>query len=201
MKSSTGELLDLHAEANAEPQRSGFTGALELYDELINFLGLSPETQQQAASPHETTGAITHPEPVAPPPSAQTLASDTASQASQHAPRNQPAVSSDETHTAKAVANSGALSQSEDVIRITGSLAGFVASKTSGSAMILCGDCGNSSDNGEMFCMHCGGLLDEPAASAEPVISSVAGLCDDCGAMVESDEIFCPSCGTVRASA
>jgi uncharacterized membrane protein YvbJ len=67
--------------------------------------------------------------------------------------------------------------------------------------MIVCGDCGNPSDSGEMFCIHCGGLLDEPAASVEPDILSVAGLCDDCGAMVESDEIFCPSCGSVMANA
>jgi hypothetical protein len=200
MKSSTGELLDLHAEANAEPQRTGFTGALELYDELINFLGLSPETQQAARS-RETTGAASHPEPVAPPPSAQTPAAETASQANPPAPANQPAVASEETYTAKSSANSGALSQSEDVIRITGALAGFVASKSAGSAMILCGDCGNPSDSGEMFCIHCGGLLDEPAAPVEPDTLSVAGLCDDCGAMVESDEIFCPSCGSVMANA
>ena len=202
MKSSTGELLHLRAEANAEPQRSGFTGALELYDELINFLGLSPRTPQPAVSHSETTSATSHPEPVAPPPSAPTTnsASETASQASLPIATDQP-VASSETHTAKAAANSGALSYSEDVIRITGSLAGFVASKTAGSTMIVCGDCGNSSDSGEMFCIHCGGLLEEPAASAEPVTSSVAGLCDDCGAMIESDEIFCPSCGSVMANA
>ncbi|MEN3334285.1 MAG: Double zinc ribbon [Blastocatellia bacterium] len=201
MKSSTGELLDLRAEANAEPPRSGFTGALELYDELINFLGLSPETQSAAKS-RETTDVVSHPEPVAPPPSAPTLAAETASQANPHAPANQPAVVSEETYTAKSSANSGALSQSEDVIRITGALAGFVASKTAGSAMIRCGDCGNPSDSGEMFCIHCGGLLDEPAAaSVELEILSVAGLCDDCGAMIESDEIFCPSCGSVMAGA
>jgi hypothetical protein len=204
MKSPTGELLHLHAEADAGPERSGFTGALELYDELINFLGLSPDTQQQAARPHKTTGAVALPEPVAPPPSAQLIsaASETAAPASSPAPADQPAAGSSEaTQPAKAAANSGALPPSEDVIKITGALAGFVASKTAGSAIIVCGDCGNPSDNGEMFCIHCGGLLDEPAASDEPAIATVAGLCDDCGAMVESDEIFCPSCGSVMANA
>ena len=200
MKSSTGELLDLPVEANAAPPRSGFTGALELYDELINFLGLSSGTQQ-AARPRETTGAVSHTEPVASPPSAPPLAAETASQANPHAPDDRPAVASEETYMVKPSANSGALSQSEDVIRITGALAGFVASKTAGSAMILCGDCGTPSDSGEMFCIHCGGLLDEPAASVGPDTPPVAGLCDDCGAMIESDEIFCPSCGSVMASA
>jgi hypothetical protein len=199
MKSPTGELLHLRAEANAEPQRSGFTGALELYDELINFLGLSPEKPQPAVSHPETTSATSSPEPVAPPPSAPTTNSDaeTASQASP--PTANQLLASDDPHTTKAAANSGALSYSEDVIRITGALAGFVASKAAGSTMVVCGDCGNPSDSGEMFCIHCGGLLDEPAASVE--ILSVAGLCDDCGAMVESDEIFCPSCGSVMANA
>lgn len=87
----------------------------------------------------------------------------------------------------------GALAESEDVIRITGALTGFVTSR---SAAAVCGDCGNVSDGGEMFCIHCGGVF-ETAASAE----ALAGLCDDCGATVETDEIFCPSCGSVMATA
>jgi Double zinc ribbon len=203
MKTPTGELLHLRAEANAEPTHTGFTGALELYDELINFLGLSPIAVQQTTSPQDPTNAITPPEPVAPPP-AQTasVTDETASQARPPAPVDQPAVvSSEASQPAKAVANSGALSQTEDVIRITGALAGFVASRTVDSAMILCGDCGKPSDSSEMFCIHCSGLLEEPAARAEPATLCVAGFCDDCGAMVESDEIFCLSCGSVMANA
>src|ERR1043165_9503791 len=93
MKSSTCELLDLPVEANAAPPRPGFTGALELYDELINFLGLSSGTQQ-AASARETTGAVPPPDPAAPPPSAPTLTAETASQANSRAPADQPAVAS-----------------------------------------------------------------------------------------------------------
>ena len=40
MKSSTGELLDMH-EGEGPQEHRGYTGALELYDELINFLGLA----------------------------------------------------------------------------------------------------------------------------------------------------------------
>jgi len=203
MKTPTGELLHLRADANVEPGHSGYTGALELYDELINFLGLSTDTYQRAASPYDPANAITPSEPVAPP-SAQMsdITEETASQARPRPPVDQPAaVSSEAPQPARAAANSGALSQSEDVIRITGSLAGFVASRTADSAMILCSDCGKPSDSGEMFCIHCSGLLEEPAASAEPAALPVAGLCDDCGATVESDEIFCLSCGSVMANA
>ena len=197
MKSSTADLLDLHVEAKAEPPRSGFTGALELYDELINFLGLTPETQPQAAAPRETTDATTA-EPAAPPAETAAITSEPDVMASQAAPPDQAAgVAVEET----VAANSGALSNSEDVIRITGMLTGAVAAKTADSVMVACGDCGEASDSGEMFCIHCGGLLEEPASRAEAVTPSAAEFCDDCGAMVERDEIFCPSCGSVMANA
>ena len=203
MKSPSGELLHLRDEAKAETGHSGFTGALELYDELINFLGLSFENQHQAASEQAGAGTTTNAEPPAPAPPAQTVTprAETAMLGSLPASSDQPAaVSSEEAQPAPESPNRNALSQSEDVIRVTGSFARLVASQTAGSAMIVCGDCGNHSDSGEMFCIHCGGLLEEPAANAEVAVA-LGGLCDDCGAMVESDEIFCPSCGTVMANA
>jgi RNA polymerase subunit RPABC4/transcription elongation factor Spt4 len=151
MKSPTDELLDLCPELDAEPPRSGFTGGLDLYDELIHFAVPSSD----------------EPPPMSEPPSV------------------------------KPTADSGPLSQTGDVIRITGPLAGLVASRT---AMVVCGDCGNSTNSSEMFCNHCGGLLDAATASAEAAFT-LASLCDDCGAVVESDEIFCPSCGSVMANA
>ncbi len=172
MKSSTGELLDLHIETSAEPPRSGFTGALELYDELINFLGLTPETSSQVAAPTHQT----RPDEIA-------------------------TVAAEETTETNAAANSGALANSEDVIKVTGMLSSVAPAKAADTARLACGDCGQDSDSGEMFCIHCGGLLEEPAARAEAVTPSAAEYCDDCGAAVERDEIFCPSCGSVRASA
>ena len=193
MKSPTGELLHLHDEASDESKRSDYSGALELYDELINFLGLSPEGQPPAAP--QATETLT---PAAPLLTVQTaiIQTETAPAINRPLPLPQPASApSGETPPA----HSGGLSPSEDVIRVTGTLVDFVAAKTLGSAMIVCTDCGNASDSGEMFCIHCGGLLEGPAAglAARPG----AGLCDDCGAMVESDEIFCPSCGSVMAIA
>ena len=197
MKSPTGELLRLHDEASAKPERSGFTGALELYDELINFLGLSPEGQPLTA-PTQARETLASAEPVAP-----LLATLTATTLPDRpAPLPQPAnLASEETSPAKWATNSDALSQSEDVIRVTGTLVDFIAAKTLGSATIVCTDCGNASDSGEMFCIHCGGLLEEPAAEVGPAMRPGSGPCDDCGALVESDEIFCPSCGSVIASA
>jgi hypothetical protein len=167
MKSPTDELLDLCPELNAESPRSGFTGGFDLYDELIGFTAPPPDAPSQAAGPDEAEGALLRP------------------------------AAAPSTDVAKAASDSGALSQSEDVIRVTGALAGFVASRMA-AATGVCGDCGNSSDGGEMFCIHCGGLLD--ASSAEAAVA-LAGPCDDCGAVVESDEIFCPSCGSVMATA
>ena len=186
MKSPTGEPLHLCAEANAEHQPSGFTGGLDLYDELIDFLGPSPEPQT-AVDHSETPCAITTPpastfDVVIEPP----------------APASPPVVVAREATVP--VADSGALPQSGDVIKITGPLNGFAVAKRAGSAIVVCADCGQSSNSDELFCIHCGGLLEQMAVSAETAFT-LAALCEDCGAMVENDEIFCPACGAVMTTA
>jgi RNA polymerase subunit RPABC4/transcription elongation factor Spt4 len=186
MKSPTGELLHRRAEANTDRQPSGFTGGLDLYDELIDFLGSSPEPQQ-AIGHLETSCAIT-----TPPASMPGIVSEPTAPASPLV-----AVSS---RTTVSVTNSGALPQSGDVIKITGPLVGFGPAKNAASAIIVCGDCGQVSDSDELFCIHCGGLLEQAAASAETAFA-LAGLCDDCGAMIEGDDIFCPTCGAVMTTA
>ena len=168
MKSPTDDLLDLCEELNVEP-RSGFTGGLDLYDDLIDF-GISSAEPATDNSTELDAPTI------------------------QHATTEQARMS--EPSSMKP-ADSGPLSHTGDVIRITGTLTGIVASRT---VAVVCGDCGNRTDGGEMFCNHCGGLLDAAAASADAAVT-LASLCDDCGGMVESDEIFCPSCGTVMATA
>ena len=150
MKSPTDELLDLCPELDAESPRPGFTGGLDLYDELVHFAVPSSDEQALMSEPFSI----------------------------------------------KPAADSGPLSQTGDVIRITGPLSGLAASSR---AMIICGDCGNSTNGDEMFCNYCGGLLDAP--TSDEAVFTLASRCDDCGAVVESDEIFCPSCGSVMASA
>ncbi|HKP12418.1 MAG TPA: zinc ribbon domain-containing protein [Blastocatellia bacterium] len=179
MKSPTDELLDLCPELNEEPTRPGFTDGLDLYDGLIDFVAPSSDPMP---SSEQVNGVA----------SERNAPADSRA-ASDHA-------SAVETDSAKAAADSGALSHSEDVIRITGALTGFFVSRTADATTAICGDCGNLSDGGEMFCIHCGGLL-EAAANAESASIVSAGLCDECGGRVESDEIFCPSCGSVMAMA
>lgn len=171
MKSPTDELLDLSFDMDTEPPRSGFTGGLDLYSELIDFAGPAPMAEQVAGNPYEH-GA----------PAIQPAATE-------------PAWKRDPS-SAKPAADSGPLPHAGDVIRITGPLAGLGRM----AAMMVCGDCGNQTPGGEMFCVHCGGLTDAEAANAEAAVA-LANLCDDCGGMVESDEIFCPSCGSVMATA
>ena len=172
MKSSTDELLDLSFDMDTEPPRTGFTGGLDLYGEMMDFAP-SPLAEQAVGKTYE------HNAP-----------------AIQHAPTE--AAGPGNPSSAKPAADSGPLPHTGDVIRITGPLAGF--GRMAAAAMIACGDCGNQTPGGEMFCIHCGGLIEAEAANAEAAVTP-ANLCEDCGGAVESDEIFCPSCGTVMATA
>jgi hypothetical protein len=284
MKSSTGELLD-RREGKAQQEHTGYTGALELYDELINFLGLAgvkrptaspqpevvsntpvepdapssatqlidlamelglPIDQPVAATNQEThpvmaltaSGALNQPVhsgPLAQPMQSGALAQSKSSgalipsapsgplmQSAPGGPLTQAAHSGSPVHSLPGGSltqstHSGALTQSmpedtpapsvagslpaqsDDIIRVTGSLAGFLTERNLISATVTCGECGHSSNSGEMFCIHCGGLLEEAAVPAEVAIA-LAGFCEDCGAAVESDEIFCPSCGSVMTA-
>ncbi|MFL6216635.1 MAG: double zinc ribbon domain-containing protein [Blastocatellia bacterium] len=175
MNSPTDELLDLCADMDAEPLRPGFTGGLDLYDELIHFVAPSHPSE------HATGNDSEHDAPA--------IQRGTTEQAPMSEP---PAMIP--------AADTGPLSHSGDVIRITGALVGFSNSRAAMAAMIVCGDCGNHTDDGEMFCIHCGSLIEAVAASAEAALT-LASLCDDCGTVIESDEIFCPSCGAVMATA
>jgi len=83
-----------------------------------------------------------------------------------------------------------------EILRVTGPLPSLSTKQAAASVLSVCPECGSSADTEEMFCITCGGLLEEAPAAAKAVLS-----CDDCGSIVESDEIFCPSCGSVMSSA
>ena len=172
MKSPTDELLDLSLDMDTEPPRSGFTGGLDLYSELIDFS--SPMAEQATGNTYE------HAEPAVQP------------AATEQAWMRDPS-------SAKPATDGGPLPHAGDVIRITGPLAGF-GGMAAAAAMMVCGDCGNQTPISEMFCIHCGGLIEAETANAEAAVT-LANLCGDCGGTVESDEIFCPGCGTVMATA
>lgn len=100
--------------------------------------------------------------------------------------------------------------QLAEILRVTGPLPGLPAKRDTNSVLLVCAECGSAADNGEMFCIDCGGLLEEAAAPSmlleddlfsceETAAPSTPLSCDDCGSMVASDEIFCPSCGSVMS--
>ena len=77
--------------------------------------------------------------------------------------------------------------QLADILRVTGQLADFSTFHASTS---ICGDCGSLASSEDLFCITCGGPLEEEV-EGEASLS-----CGDCGETIVSDEIFCPSCGS-----
>ena len=86
---------------------------------------------------------------------------------------------------------------SDDVIAVSGYFTNY---RSAGSQLMVCVDCGCSAESDEVFCIRCGGPLEEQGTSGVEA-ASPARLCADCGEMVEADEIICPSCGSVMADA
>jgi RNA polymerase subunit RPABC4/transcription elongation factor Spt4 len=82
------------------------------------------------------------------------------------------------------------------LLRVTGPLVALGSTMYAASSLLVCRDCRSQSSSEDMFCVVCGGLLDE-ADSSEAAVENVAqGLtCNDCEYLIEEDEIFCPSCG------
>lgn len=76
--------------------------------------------------------------------------------------------------------------QLAEILRVTGQLAD---PSTRPDSLTVCTDCGSSADSEDVFCINCGGSLEE--VERAPSLS-----CGDCDAMIVSDEIFCPSCGS-----
>jgi len=90
--------------------------------------------------------------------------------------------------------NDSADFQLAEILRVTGSLANFPTKQAVASALLACAECGSLNESEDVFCITCGGLLEE--AERAPLFS-----CDDCGSEVSVDEIFCPSCGSVMPDA
>jgi len=90
--------------------------------------------------------------------------------------------------------NDSADFQLAEILRVTGPLANFPTKQAVASALLVCAECGSLNESDDVFCITCGGLLEE--AGRAPLFS-----CDDCGSEVSADEIFCPSCGSVMPGA
>jgi RNA polymerase subunit RPABC4/transcription elongation factor Spt4 len=82
------------------------------------------------------------------------------------------------------------------LLRVTGPLVALGVT-AAGSSLLACRDCGSPASGEDMFCVTCGGLLDQSEVSEAATAVAVKSACDDCGSLVEEGEIFCPSCGSV----
>jgi len=83
------------------------------------------------------------------------------------------------------------------LLRVTGPLAAFAATANAASSLLACKDCGSRASGEDMFCVTCGGLLDQPEPSEAAAVVLIKAACESCDSPVEDDEIFCPSCGAV----
>ncbi|HLG15397.1 MAG TPA: zinc ribbon domain-containing protein [Blastocatellia bacterium] len=57
---------------------------------------------------------------------------------------------------------------------------------------IRCPACGTDANSHDLFCLACGGFLDELDATGDD-----STRCNDCGSAVAAGEVFCPSCGSI----
>src|SRR6185503_19254781 len=78
--------------------------------------------------------------------------------------------------------NDSADFQLAEILRVTGPLANFPTKQAASSALLVCAECGSLNEAEDVFCITCGGLLEE--AKRAPLFS-----CDDCGSEVSADEI------------
>jgi predicted amidophosphoribosyltransferase len=58
----------------------------------------------------------------------------------------------------------------------------------------VCIACGAESSEDDLFCVTCGGFIDEIEAPAQSMAT-----CRECEQKIETDEIFCPLCGASAA--
>ena len=86
------------------------------------------------------------------------------------------------------------------LLRVTGPLVALGVTANAASSLLVCRDCGSQASSEDMFCVTCGGLLDEAETSEAAAVVAIKSACEACGSPVEEDEIFCPSCGTVLDS-
>ncbi|MGA9772757.1 MAG: zinc ribbon domain-containing protein [Blastocatellia bacterium] len=183
---------NLHKESNAPD----LSGDLNLYDDLLTFTELSPE-EQTAQLSRQSSFEIpevyqqpefvpdeehtTHTAVALPPQTNNPFFFEAAKDSAVDAIVKEPACEPPPQNK-----DASADIQMVDILRVTGPLADSSASHDLSS---VCGDCGSLADSEDVFCITCGGPLEEVERAAPP-------SCSDCGLTIVSDEIFCPSCGS-----
>ena len=79
--------------------------------------------------------------------------------------------------------------------------AGMSAPVRPAAPAITCPVCGNTLNEGAMFCPECGNKYEPPAPAPAPAPAPVPTppadvFCTACGARIGADTVFCPNCGT-----
>jgi hypothetical protein len=161
---------------------------IDLYDELLAFLKLSPAQKLRYLN-RPVTGSSKD--------TTQNAASETVVTAfSEQANVEVGAPASVSTFTGEAPAEAGETACSSPRVAEEFSAGATLAELnpqyvfTNAPSGQACGGCGAQSEADDLFCMSCGAFLNGVGA-AEPFDPS----CRDCSRDIQADEIFCPWCG------
>ena len=199
------ELETDEASLSADSKRAD---EIDLYDDLMAFCNLSPEEQRKESAPRlpirpefksQPANQFFYPDLAASNESAlepvieQTDRSfELVEQTSTYSIKDSPFELPDELPKKK----SDYLDLNY-LLRVTGPLAAVAATTNAASPLLACKDCGSQASSADMFCVTCGGLLDQPEAPEAVAVVATKPACEACASPVEADEIFCPSCGAV----
>lgn len=191
------------ARANPVPRQAGsIAGEIDLYDELLAFVEMTPEKQRLYLTETKSADELTDTESVdAAPQAAQLTLTDPVEPETVDAvapesasmpleaviagPDSTPL--DDEFEIPQPIAE---LSDDGDPLvdlNLDDGLTGVLSGKD-------CQACGAESSADDLFCMSCGSFLNG-LASTPPSNPT----CIDCGQGIAIDEIFCPWCGAVLA--
>jgi Double zinc ribbon len=176
----------INAKAGASTERE-----IDLYDELIHFAELPREQQRQSVAPPEKKSAERTAEPHQAEP-VPTPVPITPVEAETARPIVDAVYDSEDSHAPSEPSEvrpelSDRLSPSGPLRGLTGDL--VFSGVLSGG---VCRTCGAESAADDLFCITCGGFIDEIAAALPN-----KPTCGECGVDIASNEIFCPWCGAV----
>lgn len=156
-------------------------GEIDLYAEVIAFAALSSEERLRLLDRH------TSPEPVLTHSTIEPVQSDTTVPAAE---------SARDSDVSKAYVEAGEVRPPLlDATRPSGPLSGFNLPPeivyTGALTRGVCLACGAESSADDLFCMACGGFIDEIATTFP-----FNPTCGECKQRIAADEIFCPWCGS-----
>ena len=173
------------ARAKAVPGQadSSITGEIDLYDELLAFVEMSPEEQRLYLTNTESDPESVNEEPQAPQPSRPAPVE----------PETADRVDADSTPLDEDIEVTQPVAESFDTsdplvdLNLDGALAALPPGRE-------CLACGARSAADDLFCMNCGSFINGVASN-----SPANPFCADCNQGITIDEIFCPWCGSVLA--